>query len=257
MGGLEFARLCRNALFTTQTPVILNQNDGVSYELGMKFQSAVAGQITAIRSYTPTSEPIGSHVGHIWDSTGNLLATATFTGETAGGGWQQQSLATPLSIQAGTTYVVSVNVVSNYVDTVGGLATSVVNGDLSSVADGQNGVFGNSGLFPTQSFNSSNYFRDVVFFPTTPHACLTLQKLVSVDGGASFQTFPNLTTPAMAQSGKPVQFQLAVTNCGNVPLTPVSVVVSTSPQTQPVLPSQMPLLVPPSMREAKMGLALS
>jgi hypothetical protein len=38
-----------------------------------------------------------------------------------------------------------------------------VNGPLRSVADGSNGVFGNSaGLFPNQSWNSSNYFVDAV-----------------------------------------------------------------------------------------------
>jgi hypothetical protein len=129
----------------------------------MKFQSAAPGQITAIRYWKASSES-GTHVGHLWSATGILLATATFTNETAGG-WQQQALATPLSIQAGTTYVVSVNINSYYVDVVGGLATSVVNGDLSSVADGQNGVFGSAGNFPTASFNNSNYFRDIIFTP--------------------------------------------------------------------------------------------
>ena len=34
---------------------------------------------------------------------------------------------------------------------------------LSSIADGANGVYGSAaGVFPTQSFSSSNYFVDVV-----------------------------------------------------------------------------------------------
>lgn len=234
-------------LFATQTPGSLNQNDGVSYELGMKFQSDVAGQITAIRYYKATSETVaaGSHVGHIWDSNGNLLATATFVGESAGAGWQQQTLATPLTIQANTTYVVSVNVVSYYVDTVGGLATSVVNVDLSSVTDGQNGVFGTPGLFPTGSYQNSNYFRDIVFSPTL-FQCISGQKYVSVNGpGGPFvrnsvtSNNPDTTAanpliasvpgtnnipastvniPTAFFGGTPVFYQFLITNCGNVNL---------------------------------------
>ena len=103
-------------------------------------------------------------MGRIWSSTGTLLASVTFTAETASG-WQQQALSTPLAVQANTTYVVSVNVASNFAFTDGGLATSIVNGDISSVSDGANGVFGSPFAFPTNSFHSSNYFRDIVFIP--------------------------------------------------------------------------------------------
>ena len=48
----------------------------------------------------------GTHVAHLWTSTGQLLATATFTNETASG-WQQVSFATPVAITAGTTYIAS------------------------------------------------------------------------------------------------------------------------------------------------------
>jgi hypothetical protein len=45
-------------------------------------------------------------VGNLWSSTGTLLATATFTGET-GSGWQQVNFATPVTISANTIYVAS------------------------------------------------------------------------------------------------------------------------------------------------------
>lgn len=161
-------------IFTTQTPAG-EFTDGVSYEMGMKFQTAVAGKITAIRYWKAPSEAATGHTGHLWDASGNLLATVNFAGETASG-WQQQALATPVTIQANTTYVVSVNIVSYYVATVSGLATSIVNGNLSSVADGQNGVFGNAGSFPTSSFNNTNYFRDVVFETIQPFECIAGEK---------------------------------------------------------------------------------
>jgi hypothetical protein len=98
-----------------------------------------------------------------------LLATVTFSGETASG-WQQQNLTTPISITANTNYVVTVNTGNSYyVDTSGGLATSVVNGDLNTPV-GNNGVYGTPGQFPTSSYQNSNYFRDVLFIPVATYA---------------------------------------------------------------------------------------
>ena len=148
-------------VFSTQVPANLDATDNVSYELGMKFRSARSGKITAIRHWKAASET-GTHVGRIWDSSGVLLASVPFTGESASG-WQQQTLVTPLVIAANTTYVVSANVASHFAFTGSGLAASITNGDLSTVADGANGVFGNTGVFPTSSFQNGNYFRDVVF----------------------------------------------------------------------------------------------
>jgi hypothetical protein len=57
------------------------------------------------------------------------------------------------------------------------------------VADGENGIFAASGTFPRNSFQSSNYFRDIVFIPD---AVATLTK-VSGDkqSGAAGTTLPN------------------------------------------------------------------
>uniref|UniRef100_UPI00286BA88E DUF4347 domain-containing protein n=2 Tax=unclassified Chamaesiphon TaxID=2620921 RepID=UPI00286BA88E len=169
------------SLFTTQTPTVVNATDGTGsagdYELGMEFQSAKSGTIDAIRYYKAASET-GTHTGRIWlASTGQELASITFTNETASG-WQQQTLATPLNITAGTTYLVSVNANTHYVATSNGIAATITNGDLSAVADGSNGVFNpNPSAFPTQSFNNANYFRDIVFTAAnapTPNSSISL-----------------------------------------------------------------------------------
>jgi hypothetical protein len=152
-------------IFTTQTPSNPNATDGTTYELGLKFQSAKAGQITAIRYWKAASET-GSHTGRIWSSSGSVLATVTFSNETASG-WQQQALSTPLNIQANTTYVVTVGVNQYFAVTNNGLASSIVNQDLKTVADGNNGVYGSLGSFPTNSYQNSNYFRDIVFVPSS------------------------------------------------------------------------------------------
>jgi glucose/arabinose dehydrogenase len=167
-------------LFTNQTPSQPNFTDGTGsagdYELGMEFRSAKAGKINAIRYYKSPSET-GTHVGRIWSSTGQLLGSVTFTNETASG-WQQQDLTTSISIAAGTTYVVSVNVKTHYPISQNGFNSAIANGDLT----GSNGVFNFApGLFPTQSWNNSNYFRDVDFTPSAPNPNNTVGT-VSISG---------------------------------------------------------------------------
>jgi hypothetical protein len=157
-----------SVLGTSATPSLtaLSTEDGrsgsgpFSYELGMAFTVDSPVQLTAISFYKSPGET-GAHTGTLWTSDGSQLATVAFTNETASG-WQQQALSAPVQLQPGVTYVVSVNANAFFVDTPGGLATSQGTGPLHSVV-GSNGVFGSAaGVFPTSSYNSSNYFVDVV-----------------------------------------------------------------------------------------------
>ena len=101
------------SLFSSNpTPSIVSVNDPNSVELGFKFQASSAGDITGLRFYKGASNT-GTHVADLWSSTGTLLATATFTNETASG-WQQVNFATPVTISAGTTYVASYHTAGNY-----------------------------------------------------------------------------------------------------------------------------------------------
>ena len=100
------AATCPCSIFTTgQTPANPSENDTAAVELGVKFRADVAGFITGIRFYKGTGNT-GTHVGNLWTAAGTLLATVTFTGETATG-WQQASFATPVAVTANTTYVAS------------------------------------------------------------------------------------------------------------------------------------------------------
>jgi hypothetical protein len=148
------------SIFTTQTPAT-STTDGVDYELGTRFTSTSAGQITAIRFYKAANES-GTHTGRIWSASGQQLASVVFTGESASG-WQQQTLATPLAITANTEYMVTVNTGNGYYATTdGGLGSQITSGDLKTVV-GSNGRYGPVGSYPTDSWVNSNYFRDVVF----------------------------------------------------------------------------------------------
>jgi glucose/arabinose dehydrogenase/endonuclease YncB( thermonuclease family) len=144
--------------------------DSSAVEVGVKFRSDVNGYITGLRFYKGTSNT-GTHVGHIWTSTGTLLAAATFADESATG-WQQVDLANPVAVTAGTTYVASY-----HADNGGYAADQSFFGSsvdrvplhaLASVGNGGNGVYAYTatGAFPTNTFNATNYWVDVVFNTT-------------------------------------------------------------------------------------------
>jgi hypothetical protein len=151
------------------TPAIVTVNDPKAVELGVKFTSSQAGQINGV-SFYKGPQNTGTHVADLWSSTGTLLATATFTNETASG-WQQVNFATPVSITAGTTYVASYHTnAGDYSADPNLFASAVATGPLtapSSASSGGNGVYayGSSSLFPTNSYNATSYAVDVLFKP--------------------------------------------------------------------------------------------
>ena len=153
----------------SDTPRVASADDPNAVELGVKFRSDVAGSITALRFYKGDRNT-GTHVGNLWTATGTLLASATFTNETASG-WQEVTLQTPVPIAANTTYIVSYHTdVGHYSVTSPYFTSAFNNPPLGALADGQdggNGVFkyGASG-FPTSTYVSSNYWVDVVFSQT-------------------------------------------------------------------------------------------
>jgi hypothetical protein len=89
----------------TDVPAIVTTNDSASVEVGVKFSSANPGEITGIRFYK-SAQNTSTHLGDLWTSNGTLLASATFTNETASG-WQQVNFATPVDIQPNVTYIAS------------------------------------------------------------------------------------------------------------------------------------------------------
>ena len=150
------------------TPSLVDSNDGNAVELGVKFRSDTSGYITALRFYKATTNT-GTHVGHIWSSSGTLLASATFTSET-GSGWQQVNFSTPIAVSANTTYIASYFAPSgHYSADVNAFAkTGIDNAPLHVLAngvDGPNGVYVYSSTagFPTNSYQATNYWVDVVY----------------------------------------------------------------------------------------------
>jgi len=146
----------------TDTPAVLSENDANAVELGMKFTVGANGTITGMRYYKGAGDS-GTHVGSLWTASGTLLATATFGNETASG-WQTVSFSSPVSVAAGTTYIVSYQSNGHYAATANYFTTAHSNGGITAPA-GANGVFnyGTGANFPDDSWSSTNYWVDVVY----------------------------------------------------------------------------------------------
>ena len=185
---------------TNTTPNAESASDSESVELGVKFQSDVAGFISGIRFYKGSTNT-GRHIGNLWTNTGSLLARETFTNETPSG-WQQVTFATPVPIAANTTYVASYFApAGNYATNAGYFGSTTHAPPLRALADGldANGVYAYSptSTFPTQSFNATNYWIDVVFSPAaSPAATATLTPTAT-----STPTPTATPPPALLQNG--------------------------------------------------------
>ncbi len=159
-----------NIFSSSSIPAIQNDSDGQPIELGVKFRATQSGYITGIRFYKGSSNT-GTHIGHLWSSTGTKLAEATFVSETSSG-WQQVLFTSPVAISANTTYVASYLSSSGYYSNTNPyFTTAIVNGFLRGLANGEDGVNGvyvytATGAFPTNNFQTSNYWVDVVYQTT-------------------------------------------------------------------------------------------
>lgn len=146
-------------------PEQLDNDDGMSIEVGVKFRAEVAGRIVALRHYK-TALSLGIHVGHLWNAEGDMLAEVQYRDETASG-WQEAGLSAPVAVEPQRTYVASVFIEGGqYAADLGYFVGALDRPPLHALADGVdggNGVFVLGGGFPDQTFMSTNYWVDVVF----------------------------------------------------------------------------------------------
>ena len=185
--------------------------DTSAVNLGVQFRASSDGTITGVRFYKEPDNT-GAHTGSLWTSGGTLLATGTFSGESASG-WQELDFSTPVPVTAGTTYVASYHTdAGHYAITSSGLSSAVANGPLTALAAGGVYAYGSGNVFPSSSFNASNYWVDVVYTP------------------ASGGTPPVVTTvtPSDGSSGNPVSTDPTVTFSQAVVPSTVSFTVTAS-----------------------------
>ncbi|HTT17813.1 MAG TPA: N,N-dimethylformamidase beta subunit family domain-containing protein [Candidatus Sulfotelmatobacter sp.] len=163
-------------------------------ELGVLFESAVNGTISGIRFYKSANNT-GTHVGNLWNGSGTLLSSATFSGESASG-WQQVNFTTPVAITANTVYVASYHTaVGHYSDDENFFTSAGVNNPplqaVQNSTSAPNGVFayGTNSVFPNSGFNASNYWVDVIFEPSAILQSIAItpaNPTIQVNGTQSF-----------------------------------------------------------------------
>jgi hypothetical protein len=206
------------------TPVTVDSNDGNAVEVGMKFTSDTNASMTGVRFYKSAANT-GTHIGSLWTATGTRLAQVTFTNETASG-WQSATFSSPVAITAGTTYVVSyLAPQGRYSAETAGLSSAINNASLHGVgnATSPNGVYlyGSASAFPTNSYNASNYFVDVMVAIPVPGAPST------VSAAAAGQSSATVLWSAPSTGG-PVTSYVVTPYVGSTPQTEKTVSGSTT-----------------------------
>jgi hypothetical protein len=152
-------------MFTNDdSPATANWNDPKAIEIGMKFFSDTGGVVTGVRFYKG-SQNTGAHQGSLWTSTGTMLATATFSGESSSG-WQMVTFSTPVRLTPNTTYVVSYSTTVGYYSATLNVFNAQVNKPPLHVATNGAAYKYGSGFPNTAAKN--NYWVDVMFLPDPP-----------------------------------------------------------------------------------------
>ncbi len=200
---------------SSSVPAVASYTDTDAVNVGVKFKSDLNGFITGIRFYKGAGNT-GTHVGTLWTSGGAQLATAAFTGETASG-WQQVNFATPVAVTANTVYVASYFAPNGgWARDAGYFATNGVDRPplhaLQDGVSGGNGVYayGTGTVFPSSSYQSTNYWVDVVF--TT---------------GSTDTTPPTVTATTPASGATGVSVTASVTASFSEAMDPATIGTST------------------------------
>jgi probable HAF family extracellular repeat protein len=132
-------------------------------ELGVRFKSSVAGQIVGIRYFLGLQSGGRIDSVSLWDDQGRQIATTKVDFQIAGG-WQRADFSTPVSIQSGRTYTASYHTLSGrYPVSEGYFTNPYQRGVLEAPESAGVYRYGSESGFPDRTYNSSNYWVDVVF----------------------------------------------------------------------------------------------
>ena len=180
--------VCPCSIWQDGTPTgVIESDDPNAQTLGVQFQASSSGFIAGVRFYKGPDDT-GAHIGSLWSSSGTLLASGTFSGETASG-WQELDFSSPVAVTAGTTYVASYFTSTGYpAATPAGLASAVTNGPLTALAGGGVYAYGSSNTFPANVYNDNNYWVDVVYTTTAAGTAPGAPAGVTAAGGNASAT---------------------------------------------------------------------
>lgn len=208
---------CPCSIFGAAPPQTASVSDTTSLNLGVKFTSSAAGYISGIRFFKGTGN-VGTHVGTLYTSAGQVLATVTFSGETASG-WQTANFASAVQIAANTTYIAAYTAPngryaadSNYFASMSHTAAALT--ALGGPSNQTNGVYGAGSRFPTSSYKSTNYYVDVVYSVTdiTPLNAGSASPL----NGASSTSASVVSSAIFSRAVDPASIVMTIADSANV-----------------------------------------
>jgi len=170
-GQLPCSASACSAWSSDTIPGTASVNDTNSVELGVKFRSDLNGLITGIRFYQTNP---GTYQATLWSLSGQKLASSSVTSTVSG--WQQVNFSSPVAITAGTVYIASYYAPNGKYAANNSPEFIIAGVDNPPIHLLQDGVSGSNGLFqysatttfPTNSYQSNNYWVDLLFRTSIP-----------------------------------------------------------------------------------------
>jgi hypothetical protein len=227
---------CPCSIWGNVTPATPDAGDATAGEFAVQFKSDVFGTVSGIRFYKSALNT-GTHVGSLWTASGQLLAQATFTNETASG-WQTVTFSSPVAVMPNTTYVAGYYAPKGHYasteyyfypppsPTPDGFAPvdSPPLHALRNTGTTVNGLYtySSSPTFPTGSFQAENYWVDPIFSPSPPPGQATNASAVAGSSSAAL----SWSAPS---SGGPVTSYVVTPYIGTAPQQTISVTGSPAP----------------------------
>jgi hypothetical protein len=210
---------CPCSLFGAMTPLSPDAADSTALTLGTKIIPAADGYITGVRFYKGSGNT-GIHTGTLYSASGSVLATGTFSNETATG-WQMLNFSSAVPVTAGATYVAAYYAPNGHYPADSRFFSShgFDSGHLNAPGGSNtpNGVFTTGDRFPDQSFQGTNYYVDAVYngWDSTP---LTVSATSPLGGATSVPTTTSIET-TFARAADPSSISYAVLDTANNPVT--------------------------------------
>jgi hypothetical protein len=157
----------QSSLWTTQAPKVPDAADNQQVELGTRFTSDTAGQITALR-FWKSARNTGPHTLTLWLNSSRTKLVQSIALNEPASGWVTVQLVPPIAIQANTGYTVSYHNMTtggHYADDQYYFTSKYDNPPLHAPVNAGVYTYGNL-AYPVSTWHSSNYWVDVVFQPT-------------------------------------------------------------------------------------------
>jgi hypothetical protein len=152
------------SIFTNQVPAAAAGDRDMRYELGTKFKTTVGARVVKVRVYASAAEE-GEHTIRLWRVADSTLIAGPYAWSFPTGteGWKEFALPEPVTIEGNTDYIVAVTNGTDqwYFCTEQAFSAPINNGPLVTYVG--SGVYTTTlGAMPTETWNNSNYYRDVV-----------------------------------------------------------------------------------------------